>query len=55
MQLTEEGKQKIIEAIENLKPFERIEIIADRNANSNKFIIHKERTEIIVQKICRNA
>lgn len=41
------NEQKIIEYLRSLKPYERIEIVADKNGKLNSFLVHRSHKEIL--------
>lgn len=44
------NEQKIIEILRTLKPFERIEVIADQTGKSDYYIVHRSYKEILAKK-----
>lgn len=46
MTLTD-NEQKIIHVLRSLKPFEKVEISADKKGEADKFIVHRSYMEIL--------
>lgn len=45
-----ENEKKIIDILKSLKPFERIEIVADQTGKPDYYIVHRSYKEILANK-----